>query len=913
MVDKFREYASSRVKDLKVANDDQNKGDLDQSTRRRIQFMTKATSRPEERNEDRSFESVVPSIESFNPLDDNVEELRQWQSELATWELVHTLFKLYYPEPGSDPEAEKKSKLDAIGTMHPYTSNNDIWDHFLLHDDQAKEKVIILRWLEKTAKENESDIGSITAQLEASSGKTTNTWTSGWLDTKSHIKQAKRMRPNEQLLPTDTVLKPAGSTGELITRLDPDAPSRQSRHIMKSDEYYERALWMVCYEMLRRGMPWHEINEWCKERNEAWRGVSIGVAYESHPNGSPNLSGPTVGYLFRRVCLYACRGIASPYEAAVYGILSGDAKSIEPICRNWDDHLYARYNALLLSRFDEYLSKNHPDRVPESMSQKFVFRDAVANFKDWKTSSTEVVDILKQQKATATQSNSPIKLIQGAIISRTIGDLVHHVGVAISSIFVNDTRPTKLVMDTQGKDSGSPDEGRSATTLKHYSTLANDPAALRILTHIFIMLRIGLGQLHLEEHTEREALDNVLVTYIELLRNTRRLFSIPVYAAQLDRERQVHCLCRVIPALHNFDEQKQMVDLLKVYDLNPVDIISQNFNDTNLRVNGPTPTRRNAKVQAVELLQLSDNTLWPGKRVKSNLAGMDITPGDEEVIEAMKWYMHLENDIVSSFRDLTTGLQSFLANGRIGAAIRVFEELSFDTISQFKTEAFCGYAFDFTAPGTEIQDRNSLSYSNSSIIILSQDEHEEIVATLRNASRSYWTLQQVVRAIALFRDWHAEEEKLINLNDPNAIKTNIKEAKETFAQIQAVMDGIFYSDILNRDLIDNTTNLIEPIMRAYLPELIIGYISILQAAAFFTNRELIIKAMEIANVVAAKKNFWIQRIFLETGRMSELMETFALVSQAMLRLGEHDDKKKAVKKRGNKGETLRIWDVNVWN
>ena len=65
MVEKFKIYASSRVKELKEASGDQNKGDLDQSTRRRIQFMTKATSRPEDAEKDRLFESVVPSIESF--------------------------------------------------------------------------------------------------------------------------------------------------------------------------------------------------------------------------------------------------------------------------------------------------------------------------------------------------------------------------------------------------------------------------------------------------------------------------------------------------------------------------------------------------------------------------------------------------------------------------------------------------------------------------------------------------------------------------------------------------------------------------------------------------------------------------------------------------------------------------------
>ena len=97
-----------------------------------------------------------------------------------------------------------------------------------------------------------------------------------------------------------------------------------------------------------------------------------------------------------------------------------------------------------------------------------------------------------------------------------------------------------------------------------------------------------------------------------------------------------------------------------------------------------------------------------------------------------------------------------------------------DTIAHIKTEALCGYSFDFATLGSESQDVNSISYSNSSLHIPSQEEHEEIVFALREASRPYWALQQLVRAIALFRDWHAEEEKLIksvNLNHFIIIQT----------------------------------------------------------------------------------------------------------------------------------------------
>lgn len=102
---------------------------------------------------------------------------------------------------------------------------------------------------------------------------------------------------------------------------------------------------------------------------------------------------------------------------------------------------------------------------------------------------------------------------------------------------------------------------------------------------------------------------------------------------------------------------------------------------------------------------------------------------------------------------------------------------------------------------------------------------------------------------------------------------------------------------------------------AYMPDIVLGYISVLQTAALFLQRDSAIssavKAMEIANLVADEDNAWLQRVFTTTGRMSELVDALAMVSKAMLQLNEHEPKKSATKKRGSKGETLRIWDLKA--
>jgi nuclear pore complex protein Nup107 len=393
LVGRFRDVAETQVKELKKAHASENKGELERSVRKRIQDMAEAPDANAQSKLGHSFQSIAPSVESNGAHESShLHNLRQWQAELATWELVQIVIEQHYPEPDTDPAAEKQARLAKVGGDKRYSPNSEIWDRFVLEDDHAKEKALVLRWLEQTARNDRSDIDSITAELETQSGRGSHTWTSGWLDTKGKIKQAKRLEGvDKPLKPDGANIKTADRTQSLVTQLDPDSPARQKRALEKADEYYERALWMVCYEMLRRGVPWNEICEWAQDRNEAWRGVSVGAAYESHPKGGPNVAGPTVGYLFRRMCFYAARGARIPYEGAVYGLLSGDLKQVQNVCRSWDDHLHAHYNALLLSRFDSYLQKNHPQRVNQNLSQKFVFQDAVANIGSWEDASQKVI------------------------------------------------------------------------------------------------------------------------------------------------------------------------------------------------------------------------------------------------------------------------------------------------------------------------------------------------------------------------------------------------------------------------------------------------------------------------------------------------------------------------------------------
>jgi len=110
--------------------------------------------------------------------------------------------------------------------------------------------------------------------------------------------------------------------------------------------------------------------------------------------------------------------------------------------------------------------------------------------------------------------------------------------------------------------------------------------------------------------------------------------------------------------------------------------------------------------------------------------------------------------------------------GRVGAAMELIKDQNLETLSLSKTEALCGYAFDFTVEGAEIQDRDEIRALRASASgpdrssfrvphILTQEEHEEIVLRLREQSRTYFDLQNLIQLFIFFQDWRDEENRLL--------------------------------------------------------------------------------------------------------------------------------------------------------
>ncbi|KAG9538861.1 hypothetical protein KCU79_g19928, partial [Aureobasidium melanogenum] len=255
----YKDFASTMVKKLKKRHDAQRVNEM------KNEFGKRITQSPIRSS---SLSGAVGPVTHNDgdediPAQTSLDTLRQWQTELDTWELFRIMLELRYSPEKQTRQQEKEARLADLGTPNTYTSDSNIWERFTLDNDSARERHLVLKWLQGAANHGESDIEAIAEELEKKSGRGTGIWFNGWMETRERIKGTKRMRVFSTASSDMLDVKRTHSNEPLVSSLDPDAPTRQYRVLEKADEYSERALWMTCWEMLRRGHSWNDICQWC--------------------------------------------------------------------------------------------------------------------------------------------------------------------------------------------------------------------------------------------------------------------------------------------------------------------------------------------------------------------------------------------------------------------------------------------------------------------------------------------------------------------------------------------------------------------------------------------------------------------------------------------------------------------------
>lgn len=475
--------------------------------------------------------------------DDNVDDVTKWESEAQTWGLLARLLPLRHPDPSAPPTRSNSA---------PET-RREYWDEFILSDSAAQERKAVLEWLQSTACSG-PDINDLVHEFQHKADRG-DLVAHGWLHTREAIKLHKSVNA------ISNVLEPGSSNMagfSFVTQLDPDAMTRQGRKLEKSDEYFERAIWLGCYHLLRRGSRMNEIRDWCTERTELWRAGTIS-ALPLSTLGDDDLPDfdPAAFLLWRRMCYALVKsGGTDDWERAVYGILSGDIDSMLSVCKTWDDFMFAHYNALLRSQFDSYLIRHCGPQV--ASSQALPSFDAVQYLGEGVNVAKKLVDQIESDGSYYQQAhkeaNTAAKALQGAILANNLDTYIYQQGLALSTE-ANQDGKSFLIPDF--------DLGPSEGNVSKYTKMSEHDG-LRVITHIVIMINALGAATNKETDGLRTTVgEHAIAAYVSFLRLAQLELLIPLYCAQLSEHRRYETLSLNVIHVRDRDEQMALLNQIR--------------------------------------------------------------------------------------------------------------------------------------------------------------------------------------------------------------------------------------------------------------------------------------------------------------------------------------------------------------
>jgi nuclear pore complex protein Nup107 len=875
------------------------------------------------------FDSSV--LDSGEELSDK--DYTMAQAERNTWDLLGRVLPIRRPKAqnsGLDLNSSIQLYLEVRGTAHQYTQESELWERFLLSDANAREKKAVLDWLESCARRGDGELETIVQQLEESAGTGKGVWKSGFLTTRERIKAEKRKRGVDSVL-ASTTLRTSENTEPLVTQLDPDAVTRQSRTLEKSDDYHDRAIWLACFAMVRQGRSWQEIREWCEERGEGWRAASFGMSVDKQESRT-GLGGLQAGLLWRQMCLAGARHTGLDlYQRAVYGILAGDIKSVDPACRSFDDLLYARYNALLIRSFEGFLQRAFPDRFSVIMAQKFPALTSTLSEEELDMDSADYVFKVTSNPAASNDSNDPMKVLQASIIADDFQRLITHVGIVLA-FRANQDGESRMLPPLENYNYS-----------KRYECLADDWDVIRIIVHIFAIYEF-IGY-EFPEPYRYEIIEYVIVAYIDYLRSQRKIEAIPTYAMLLTDERKYRTLGIMLVGIEQMDEQQLLIGLIEQQGVNSARVVTEQYLFAASLMGFLDESWR--PISRFELVERTSDSRWPGYRIRRNFAPGDLKADEQKLARSVQWFTHVNSRWKETFYGLSFAMRVFLLSGMFNGALYVTREVPYKGMSRAKTPQLLGQAVDVfdnnagareQSPPQQLrrstrQTSKQLDETTKTMEPLTEEEQFNL-DMLRSQCRQYREMQQLCLAlehISYFKDW---EETMISkqmyvilpLTFPYVKLTcrhrtleHKKELKEILKELTDAVQPLLSSFMT---LIPNEEDLgyYTAIRQLYLPPIILAYASARVFASQFLGADVLLPALELAQVVASEENKELANDFVKTGLMKDFVRCLAMTSKVLVRLNQEKElanmdetgkKRKAKKEKRSRfweGESVELWD-----
>ncbi|KAL8874411.1 MAG: hypothetical protein Q9174_000256 [Haloplaca sp. 1 TL-2023] len=679
LVDRYRDIARRTVDDLRGLHAPEKHKRLGQQLRGKFKKSSAALGRESASSRDHTY---------FTTLDD----LERWEQEEQTWHLLGLMLQVEYPSKDSKNQAqlfdERLVRPAQGNVVHRYSAEQAVWSRFLAHDDQAWERHTVVEWLKTSANESGQDIEKVVEELEASANRGSGLWAHSWLYSKEAIKGQKRLRSWPQALALDspgidTSLRKSDDSRSLITQLDPDAVTRQDRGLEKEDESFERATWLACWEMVRRGKDWAFIREWWQERVESWRAVSMRgqPRLNDQESGKP-VTDPSISptwqsrVLWRKSCALAARtGAMDQYEAAVYGVLSGYLPSILKVCTSWNDHLFAHYNSYLLRSYEQYVANEFPDRIPQGLQgRNGIFKFSMTGGRRAQ-SGNQLVEKLSTVRSIAKESKDPFKLLQGSLVGKSFESFVRSYGLQLARQQELASKRSKGLVKTK---EGEPEED------KMMPVKLDDYQIIRVVTHVLLIFQgLAPSRRNIEHDYGSETFVDA---YIDFLSKAGKQQLLPLYASRLSPRRAASALGRQLPSIMEYGERQTMMRLMKQYDLDVPGTLNSQLQTliSNAKLGMEDDTPGGAFPDLIILEPRSEKNPREFRAIKEGFMGNGITDDQNALIMGFEWYLLLEGYWEQT---MATGMDS---SKGLSAARDLSERVTFESISVRKTKAILG-------------------------------------------------------------------------------------------------------------------------------------------------------------------------------------------------------------------------------
>ena len=569
-----------------------------------------------------------------------MKDLKIWEQEAQSWDLLASMLQVEFPMPRAESETlaahQQPKRPDRDTKVYRYSSEKAAWDRFLAEDDLAWERFTVVEWLKKCADYSGHDIETVVKELDAGAddGELT---ADSWMHSRLAIKQQKRSQVWTQALDPDNpgielFVSDSDNTKDLITQLDPDAITRQGRDLETQDSYNERAIWLACWEMMRRGKDWSYIQGWCQERAEGWRAIALRGDPRASAASTPLANGWQSRALWRHTCAAAAkRGLVDKYENAVYGLLGGHLPSVLKVCGSWNDFIFAHYNAYLLAQFDDFVKEQLPDRVPRTLAQKSETLDLKSSEDHRDQSGKQIVNKMKKLDSIKKQAMTLEKMLQGSLIAKTFDEFVVEQGAQLGHS-ANAQQKSKIITEPTGEATKVLERNLTIPISLH------DYDMLRVVTHIFFVFQ-DLG-LKIRDADCNSAAENIIAAYVDFLSKAGKQQLLPLYASRLSPARATDCLARQLPLIQEHTERQTVMSLMDRSGIDVPEVLTKQLQ--LIILDAPSRPRGSMLFPQLEILEPAGNHIGRARPIKKAFIGQFIPDDEQDLINGFQWYSLLE-------------------------------------------------------------------------------------------------------------------------------------------------------------------------------------------------------------------------------------------------------------------------------